>query len=268
MKRLTLLAAWLVCAAVAGQNSSAALDGITLGNSVTKLLAPSHAPDVETTDVGTVWTFDSSAWKMRLTTDDDGIVRMVDLLPKVSQPQHAALDVSEKLTLQFNETSDDALKVLPAPEFNVQGSLPDSGEWAAFRGYRLSSQQELVLLFDAQNRLREAFLGDRDALGRSGLLPHQAGTGGPRFTAPVLQREGTADYPAGAKQGTAFVRLVVDASGAVQAARIFASSGDPTLDDVALRIARNDVFTPGRLDGAPVSAIVFRKEDFHLVPQH
>lgn len=76
------------------------------------------------------------------------------------------------------------------------------------------------------------------------------------------------DYPDAARaagiQGTVWVRLTVDATGKVTAARVQESSGYEVLDDAALRTVRRWVFRPARRDGKAVSAQVDKPFEFSI----
>jgi len=246
-----------------------AYQGLRLGASVAKMIAREGPPNVVSTDVGHVWTWERGGNRIRLTTDDDGIVRMIDVLP--AQNEHVAwtLPSTPPKALVFGALTPSAADArLGTPDVKGAGSFPDSGASADFRAYRLTGNQGAVLLFDAASkRLAEVFYGDRAFLARSGLLA-RGGQNAPHYSAPILQHEGNADYPPTIKEGDAFLRVSVDKRGAVADAQIFVTSGDPQLDRAAVVTAKADIFTPASLEGMPVDAIVFVRQEFRQLPTH
>lgn len=244
---------------------------LKLGETVAKMIAIEGPPNVVSTDVGHVWTWEKNGDRIRLTTDDDGTVRMIDLLPARSDHLTLTLPAVAAKTIVFGtlEAGQADAHLSARADFSGVGTFPDSGAKADFRAYRLTPKQEAVLLFDdATKRLSEVFYGDREFLARSGLLPGAPESNLPHYSAPVLQHEGNADYPPTIKEGDAFLRVSVDKNGAVSDAVIFVTSGDPQLDRAALVSARHDIFTPASLDSTPVSAVVFLREEFRQLPAH
>ena len=236
-----------------------------LGVSVAKLIAAHGAPEVVTTDVGQVWTWDGPD-KVRVTTDDNGIVRILDLVPDPKDDATFTVPATKPpLYLAFGTLTLAAADRGLASLFDSRGraTLPDSGAKADFRAYALSPALELVLLFDDKSHaLNEAFYGERLFLARGGVLPSSIAQPGPRFTAPTIVHQGAADYPHTRHQGDAYVRIAVDKTGAVSDATIFLSSGDADLDKAAIASAKADTFVPAKLGETPVSSIVFHKEQF------
>ena len=245
-----------------------AYNRLRLGDSVAKMISDEGPPNVNTTDVGHVWSWEKGGDRIRLTTDDNGVVRMIDILPAPSS--HLALALpgmpTRKLIFGTLGTDDADAQLGIAADVKGSGNFPDSGARADFRAYPLNGNQSAVLLFDdATKRLAEVFYGDRGVMARSGLLADSSGDTSGRFSAPILEHEGSADYPPTIKQGDAFLRLSVDKRGTVANAEIFVTSGDPQLDRAALVSARHDVFTPGNVAGTPVDAIVFVRQEFRQV---
>jgi hypothetical protein len=219
--------------------------GVTLGAPVSHTIARRGPPTVVTTDVGTVWTWPAGAGTLRLTTDDDGTVQMIDAAPPPkSDPILTAL-----------------AKLAPPVEFSATTTLPDNGAPALAQAYRLDPAHELALLYATRSHdLSEVFLGDRVAFARTGLLPDLSNTLAP-FKAPVLEKLGSADYDT-SDQGVAFVRIAVSDRGDATAATTYVSSGNPRLDRIAIASALHDQFTPAQRDGKPVASVYFRRVNF------
>jgi len=248
-----------------------AYQGLRLGDSVAKMIAREGPPNVNTTDVGHVWSWDKGGDRIRLTTDDDGVVRMIDILPAQSDHLALKLPAVPSRTVTFGTLTADAsdTQLGMTADFSGSGNFPDSGAKAEFRAYRLAGNEDAVLLFDDQSkRLAEVFYGDRQFLARSGLLPAAPENAAPRYSAPVLQHEGNADYPPTIREGDAFLRVSVDKRGTVANAEIFVTSGDPQLDRAAIVSAKHDVFTPASLAGTPVDAVVFVRQEFRQSQTH
>jgi periplasmic protein TonB len=66
------------------------------------------------------------------------------------------------------------------------------------------------------------------------------------------------------QQGTVWVRLTIDATGKVSAARVQESSGYDALDAAALRTVRRWVFRPARRDGHAVAVKVDKGFEFYI----
>ncbi len=250
--------------------ASPSLGGIALGSALPAVIRTAGIPAaVLTTDVGHVFTWENvKTGKMRLTFDDDGVVRMIDDLPAQGRNPNFIVQATPPQVVTFGELSiaQSDSKLSSLADFSGTGKFPDTGDQAAFRTYKLAPATELVLLFDANQLLREAILGQRASLARNGLLPGAAETKGPQYAAPVLKHQGSSDYPRTAHEGDAILRINVDKKGAVENVVVVVSSGDPSLDTAAVAAAKQDVFTPARLDNIPVSAFVFHKEAFRILP--
>ncbi len=248
-----------------------AYNRLRLGESVTTMIADEGPPSVLSTDVGHVWTWEKGGDRIRLTTDDDGVVRMIDISPAPNNHLALKLPAIPARTVRFGMLTSDVAdaQLGKAAGFKGLGNFPDSSNRADFRAYALSPTQWAVLLFDdGTKRLAELFYGDRSFLARSGLLPGAPESTAPHYSAPVLQHEGNADYPPTIKEGDAFLRVSVDKDGTVSHAEIFVTSGDPQLDRAAVVSAKHDVFTPANLEGSPIDAIVFVREEFRQLPTH
>lgn len=225
--------------ALAASAGTPSLDGVKLGENVaTVVRAQGTHPEVNTTDIGHIWTFATKNGTLRITTDDSGNIVIIDA------PGNAKTSYSNSSA---------------HPEYVAATAFPGTGKPALARGYRISAGIEAVDLSDPANVVRERFLGERDALARAGFIPRQ--TPPHAFKAPVLQHLGGADYNSTA-QGVAYVRIAVDASGKPTAATIFVSSGDVQLDRIATANAMQDVFTAATLDGSAVPSVYFRRENF------
>jgi len=236
-----------------------AAEGIGLDLPVATAIHVRGNADIRTTDIGHVWSWQNGDGTVRAVTDDNGVVRMIDVAPAIGHTVRFA--PLPRADLYFNVLPiDDADRVVGrTANFFSPTHLPDTQQPALARGYQFGGR-ELVLLFDAPHRLlREAFFGDRDALARGGLVPgaHQDHA----YVAPTLKRPGGVDYAADA-QGVAYVRISVGKDGKVTHASIYVSSGSPQLDRIAIANAMQAVFTPAELDGRPSPAVYFHREDF------
>ncbi len=213
---------------------AAQLAGIRLGSQVSALIRARGNPDVSTTDIGHIWSWQRGGSLLRVTTDDDGGIRLID-------------------------TSPASVRTAPTTQFVAAGTLPGTTIPVLFSGYAQGDGVLLVVAREGGRTVREAFLGYRDELVRAGFVP---GTNAPEtFHAPVLEKIGGADYNS-PKEGTAYVRITVGADGTPTAATIYASSGDPVLDRVAIASALHDSFKPATRDGKPVQSVYFRRQDF------
>ena len=239
---------------------------LALGEPVTALIKAHGSPEVETTDVGQVWTWDSDAGKVRVTTDDDGIVHLFDLLPSPKVPVTFPLPTTPALQLNFGSmTLPEAQTHLQSlKDFSANATFPDSGAKAEVQAYTITPATDAILLFDdPAQTLREGFYGERSYLQRDGLVPAPvAQPKAAHFTAPSLIHEGAADYPTTRNQGDAFIRIAVNKNGGVSDATVFVSSGDGDLDRAAVAGAKLDMFKPATLDGVPVASVFFHKEKF------
>ncbi|MDQ2871876.1 MAG: energy transducer TonB [Candidatus Eremiobacteraeota bacterium] len=246
-----------------------AFDGITLGAPVSRTIATIGNPDVVATDVGTVWTWQRDGNTTRVTTDDDGNVRMIDLAPAKTSASALPIPIANGPQLSFNASTAPAVrqKLVAYADFSAPATLPESGTQAVLQAYRLDDAHELALLFDSgSQRLREAFYGERPTLARAGLLP-ALGAASPAFTAPALSKLGAGDYGT-ADQGVAYIRISVTPTGGVSDASIYVSSGNLTLDRIALSSARHDSFVPATLGGKPVASTFFYRENFVNTTPH
>lgn len=83
---------------------------------------------------------------------------------------------------------------------------------------------------------------------------------------PVIITDAQPDYPQSAIdagiEGTVVVKVVINKNGNVASAEIFRSI--PRLDNAALQTARSKVFSPGIVDGSPVSVEMNIPIDFNL----
>lgn len=83
---------------------------------------------------------------------------------------------------------------------------------------------------------------------------------------PAIITDAQPDYPQSAIdagiEGTVVVKVIVDKNGNVASAEIFRSI--PRLDNAALQAARRKVFSPGIVDGSPVSVEMNIPIDFNL----
>jgi len=234
-------------------------EGIGLDQPVAAAIHARGLAQIRTTAIGHVWSWENGEGTVRAITDDDGVVRAIDVAPGAATA--VRFEPMPRADLYFNELPlDDADRAVGhAAWFTHPTQLPDSQAPAIARGYHVGTR-ELVLFFEARHRvLREAFFGDRATLARVGLIPGEREQRS--FSAPALSRPGGADY-ASDEQGVAYVRIAVGKDGAVNGASIYISSGHADLDRIALANAREAVFKPAVLDGKPVSAVYFHREDF------
>ena len=238
---------------------------IALGSPVSNVARAlrNDPPSVVTTDVGHVWTFEhASHGLLRLSTDDSGTTNAIEYAGTESAPLRLTLDGRKPLNLFFGRST-----LQPVPEqlrsyadFTANAALPESSAPARAMAYALPGGDELILFVDPKsNALREAFYGRRDTLKREGLIP--GGRATPVFRAPVLAKLGGADY-ATAGQGTAFLRILVDALGGVSKVDVYISSGDVQLDRIAVAAAARDAFSPATRAGAAVPSVYFARVDF------
>jgi TonB family protein len=211
-----------------------------------------------------VWSWENAEGTVRAITDDNGVVRAIDVAPSLARTARFA--PLPRADLYFNQLPlDDADRAVGHQAwFTRPSQFPDTEQPAIARGYHVGNR-ELVLFFESQHRvLREAFFGDRDALVRLGLVPGERENRS--FSAPSLTRPGGVDYAA-EEQGTAYVRIAVGKDGTVNDALIYVSSGHTQLDRIAVANAMQAVFHPALLDGKPVPAVYFHREDFvHTKP--
>ena len=241
---------------------------ITLGEPVSNLISAYGDATVVTTDIGHVWTWQSNENTVRVTTDDNGIVRMGDLLPAPSHAASFSFPAPPAPTIAFGSFTQDQADQTLTQYADATGvaNFPDSGAAAQFRALKISAMQELVLLFDAGRKLRETFFGETAQLARSGLLPN-APAPGKHFSAPALLHEGTVDYPPTRKQGQMYLRISVAKDGTVSDEQVYVSSGDSDLDRAALTGARSDQFAPARDGDTAVPSVYFQRIEFRQSPQ-
>ncbi|MGZ3498213.1 MAG: energy transducer TonB [Vulcanimicrobiaceae bacterium] len=252
-----------VLAVLTAAPSAPAFAGITLGEAVSQVIGERGNPTVVNTDVGTVWTWEKPDGKLRLTSDNDGKVVMIDIAPSAQSDPSFAVPAPGHKQVAFNATRADMAKkeLAPFADFTANTAFPESGAPATLQAYRLDTVHELALLFDAGSKtLREGFYGEQPALARAGLLPEIAQTL-PAFQAPILTKLGGADYNSQA-QGVGYVRIAVNADGSVGGATMYVTSGNATLDRVAITSAMHDEFTPAQRGGLPVASVYFYREDF------
>lgn len=243
---------------------------LSLGVSVAALIKSHGPPNVVTTDVGHIWTWDSAAGKVRVSTDDDGIVHLFDVLPSPKKPVSFALPGTPPLLLNFGlmTAAQADIQYKSLAFFSANTVFPDSAAKAVARGLRIGPLTEAVMLFDdASQTLREVSYGEQTYLARAGFLPPNSVDPSPaKITAPVLVHQGSSDYPATKIEGDTFVRIVVDQTGKVSGATVFATAGDINLDRAAIASAKSYTFKPATKDGVPVASIFFHKEPFRTVP--
>lgn len=240
---------------------------IVLGAPVSSLVAAYGEASVVTTDIGHVWTWQRNENTVRVTTDDNGIIRMGDLLPAPSQPASFRFPAPPAPEITFGSFTQDQADATLTQYADATGvaNFPDSGAAAQFRALKVSQMQELVLLFDAERKLRETFFGETGQLVRSGLLP-SAPVAAKHFSAPALLHEGTVDYPLTRKQGLAYLRISVSADGTVSNVAVYVSSGDGDLDRAAVTGARADQFTPAHDGANAIPSIYFTRIEFRQSP--
>lgn len=258
MRTAAALAALLLLGAASAQVAPPSLDGMSPGADVRSLFARFGVPSVSTTDVGQMWTWTlADGTSIRVTTDDDGAVRIADVTaPRAS---HVALALAGRASSLAFGSPPGANTVGANAEHVISGTLPDGGAPAQYWEYALPSSRELILAYAGANGpLHEALLGDRSALALAGFFPDRPPN---PFKAPVLIDLGSADY-GGTETGSTFSRIVVASDGSVSDATIFVSSGDAQLDAIALAIAKGCSFEPATSGGVAVQSVYFRREDF------
>lgn len=219
------------------------LDGVAIGSNIRDVVKTMGNPDVVNTDVGHVWSWTKPSLKetLRVTTDDDGVVQMVD----VSSP--AQLDRPPYVLGPSLSTAD--------------GNLPDSGDAAEFRRYQGTPPTQIVLAYASNGgALREIFIGTAIAIANAGLVPGKASDDS-EYRAPLLDTIGSADYN-GNSRGVVYTRIAINKDGTIAKASVFISSGDGDLDRVALAIANGCTFEPATLRGRKAPSVYFRRENF------
>lgn len=218
---------------------AAQLAGIRLGSQVSGVIRARGNPDVLTTDIGHIWSWRKGGSLLRITTDDDGTIRLID-------------------------TSPASVHTSPTAQFVAPGTLPGTSIPVLFSAYAQGANILLVVAREGGRTIREAFLGYRDELAKAGFIPGASGEDA--FHAAVLEKMGAADYNS-PSEGTAYVRIAVGADGSVSAATIYFSSGDAVLDRAAVASALHDSFRPATLNGKPVASVYFHRQDFvHTSP--
>ena len=242
---------------------------LALGAAVPALIKAHGSPDVVTTDVGQIWTWDLNGSKVRVTTNDDGSVQLFDLVANPQKPATFVLPGTQfVLTFGIMPIQEADLRFKSIEDFSAHTTFPDSGAKADVRAYPIAAGNEALLLFDQTTQtLGEIIYGRREALSHAGFLPAGTSAAFPKFTAPVIVHQDSADYPTTTTQGDAFVRVSVDATGAVSAATIFVSTGDIVLDRAAVASAKHYAFKPATRDGVAVPSVFFHKEIFRSLPK-
>ena len=250
------------------------LDGITIGENVAAVISQrgvksnSENPTVENTALGHVWTWVSKdGTKERVTTNDDGVVQMVEILASPENEQSVAVPVAG--SLQFNESGH--INAQPAdrnfdlfldewlPAVNVAGTVvgyaiePNYGVLFGFRG-------------PGDGGLIEVFTGTRESLFTTGLVP--VGGDPPTPLRPTTLRYDIYNPPrvvqippcGGFIRGrVVFVRLEVGSDGHPTNATVFAGLPPGSADDSALYCPMHSKFEPATLDGKRVPSVIFQK---------
>lgn len=246
------------------------LDGIAIGQNITQIIkARLSYPAVSNTSVGHVWTWSLDDGTIEaVTTDDDGVVEMVDIL--ASAENRRQIDVPGIGLLQFNESghinaqfaadkngmmADELLYLAKRPGTVVGYTIPpDYGSLAAFPG---PGDQGLI----------EVLTGTRSALFKTGLVPEENSArafADPALLPAKISRD--VYIPAKISQWPAngrfvhpgqyvFIRSEVAADGISSQAILFA--GAPGYDATMRYYANLVKFRPATLNGVPVPSVFF-----------
>ena len=260
------LAALLVAAALSAP-AFAAPDAfstatIALGSNIGAAIKAHGMPaDVSSLDSGHRWTWEDGPNALRVITDDDGVVRLVDIR-RASGTFDAGAAAAAHFTFGTSTGAQAEAALHPIADFAGPGKFPDGVTKAHVQSFRLTPQRELVLLFDDTSAtLQEVIYGDRGTVVRVGFLPGAEDQIAKLvYKAPVLRRAGALEAPRSGPAGSAIVRLSLDKAGAITEAAIAYSSGDAALDAAAKAAALKDSFAPAQLAGKAVSAVVYRVE--------
>lgn len=254
------------------------LDGITVGQNVATVIKAREIPidrdnpTINNTNAGHVWTWTQKDGTLEhLTTDDDGVVQMIDILASPANQQWITVPVAD--SLQFNESGHiNALWYGAEPDLFTDERLPGSRRAATVVGYAIEPDYGVLFAFDASQGdggMIEVLTGKRAALFQTGLIPERSGNRA--MLTPQLQPPSTRDaykpprlvqWPgcSGFIRGrVVFVRLAVGSDGLPTNATVFAGSGPTSVENAALYCPMQSKFEPARLNGKPVPSVVFQR---------
>jgi hypothetical protein len=256
------------------------LDGIAIGQNVATVIKDREIPIdrenpmVTNTDSGHVWTWTQKDETLeRITTDDDGVVQMIDILASSANRQTITVPVAR--SLQFNESSH------VNANFAADGINPDlfADEWLPLAnragtvlGYAIQPNYGVLFAFPApgDQGMIEVLYGTREALFDTGMIPSEGSS--KAMVTPQLQpatrnrgvykRPKLVQWPPCGgfiRNQVVFVRVTVGADGIPSAAAVFAGSGGALLDAHALYCPMHSKFEAATLDGKPVPSVVFQR---------
>lgn len=246
-----------------------ALEGVTIGENLASVVRRpefpknSEMPTVVNTDIGHVWSWTEKDGTLeRLTTDDDGVVQMIEIL--ASGKNHKLIDVPVAGSLQFNESGHINANDRANPDLFRDEWLPLANMFGTVLGYAIEPNYGVVFGFPAgDGGLIEVATGTRDALYTTGLIPRKTMISAspllPRpahgrvYKAPKLVwRQACNEF----RDPTAFVRVAVRSDGVPSAATIFLGNGYP---NPAPNCEMYEKFRPATLNGKPVPSVYFQR---------
>ena len=251
------------------------LDGITVGQNVAAVIKAREIPVdrenpvVRNTDAGHVWTWTQKDGTLeRLTTDDDGIVQMIDILASPANRQWITVPVSG--SLQFNESGHiNAQGDGPYPDLFRDEWLPLANRAGTVLGYGIQPDYGVLFAFPApgDQGMIEVLTGTREALFGTGMVPNETPALQPAminrnvYKAPNMMPSAGRGF---VRDFMVYVRIAVGSDGIPTAATVFARSGGPTgtggsnLDNAAVYATLREKFQPATVNGKPVPSIYFQ----------
>jgi hypothetical protein len=249
----TVLAALLALTSVPALAANAPIDGIAIGTTVTALAVAAGFPTaVASEDSGNRFVFPDGTTAY---ADDDGRVLAIAV---TSGTARVAIDGTPY-----------AFEIGRYTVGQAERDLAADAEYAtpALHSYRLEPRRDLVLGFDAAQRLQRVTYGEPGQLARLGLLPGDAAAKAVLYRPPHPLRPGFAAIGDGPL--TAVYRISVDRSGAVAEVALAippAPAVPPgTTAEVAGPIAaglKGERYAPALLDGKPIAGTIFVRVRF------
>lgn len=260
------------------------LDGITIGQNIAAVIKAREIPvdrdnpTVSNSDSGHVWTWTQKDGTLeRLTTDDDGVVQMIDILATPANQQWITAPIAG--SLQFNGSGH--INAQPddlQPDLFKDEWLPLANRAGTVLGYVIQPDYGILFAFPApgDQGLIEVLTGTRGALYSTGLIPSQitvlpcclinrvplrlqpATISRDVFEAPELVQD-----PAGrgfVRGFVVYVRVDVGSDGMPSGASVFADSGGSEVDKAAIYRALHQRFQPATINGKPIRSIFFERQ--------
>ena len=224
------------------------MGGIDIGSSVAAAAKTYGMPaTVTSSDSGHLWTWHTPHAELKVTTDDDAIVRAVDERP---------LDEGEAIVVSI-DGKPARIKLLgyTVAEADRQLSSLAAFSSSSVRVYNLTLARQLVFFFDS-GTLTHAIYGEHGAIAQMGVLAADAELlRNQKYYAPRL-RGSQSPSPGGSHE--TIVRSQIGTDGLVQSVQVTVSSSDPVADARALQIAKATRWMPAKYLAVPVPAVVFR----------